>query len=100
MKGFFEQVFRYGFALSAPEAPFQSLLSGRSARLIVTMGMPAAAFRLVFGAHGVKSFERGILWITGVRPVRHTFLGGVNAKAGKKIARWLEAVERLGREAG
>lgn len=99
MKGFFEQVFRYGYALSEPQAPMLSLLTGRSARLIVTMGMPAAAFRLLFGAHGVKSFERGILWITGVRPVRHTFFGGVNGKADKKIAAWLKTVEQLGARA-
>lgn len=96
MKGFFEQVFRYGYALSEPEKPLISLLTGRSARLIVTMGMPATAFRLLFGAHGVKSFERGILWITGVRPARHTFFGGVSDKAAKKIPGWLKTVEALG----
>lgn len=99
MKGFFEQVFRYGFALSAPERPMESLLSGRSARLIVTMGMPATAFRLLFGAHGVKGFERGILWITGVKPVRHTFFGGAGDKAGKKVEGWIKTVERLGADA-
>lgn len=103
MKAFFEQVFRYGFALAEPDKPTQSLLTGRSARLIVTMGMPAAAFRLLFGAHGVKGFERGILWITGVRPARHTFFGGVGVvdhKADKKIAGWLKKVELLGASAG
>lgn len=99
MKGFFEQVFRYGFALSEPQRPMHSLLTGRSARLIVTMGMPATAFQLLFGAHGVKSFERGILWITGVTPVRHTFLGGVSPKAGKKIEGWLKSVEAMGARA-
>lgn len=96
MKAFFEQVFREGYTLAEPEAPLISLLSGRSARLIVTMGMPATAFRLLFGAHGVKAFERGVLWITGVRPVRHTFFGGVSDKAAKRIPGWLRKVESLG----
>ena len=99
MKGFFEQVFRYGFALSSPGEGIKGLLAGRSARIIVTMGMPAAAFRLLFGAHGVKSFEGGILWIAGIKPVRHTFLGGIGPKADKKIRGWLAAVEEMGRKA-
>ena len=100
MKAFFEQVFRYGFALASPEAPFPSLLSGRSARLIVTMGMPATAFRLLFGAHGVKSFERGVLWVTGVKPVRHTFIGGLGAARRGRIEAWLREIEQLGARAG
>lgn len=99
MKGFFEQVLRYGDALSDPHAPL-GLLSGRSARLIVTMGMPVAAFELLFGAHGVKSFERGILWLTGVKPVRHTLFGGVGDKAARKVPAWLKTVEQLGARAG
>jgi putative NADPH-quinone reductase len=92
LKGFFEQVFRYGFALSTERA-MKGLLKGKSARVIVTMGMPAPVFRWVFGAHGLMALERGIFWISGMGPIRHTILGSV--ETGPR-ARWLETVEGLG----
>ena len=43
LKGFFEQTFRYGFAFDlGGRGDAKKLLKGRSARIIVTMGMPAA----------------------------------------------------------
>lgn len=76
-KAFFEQLSRNEFALSASDKGWpKKNLAGRSARVAVTMGMPAAAFRLFLGAHGAKSFETGILGMSGVRPVRTTFVGG------------------------
>ena len=92
LKGFFEQVFRYGFALSA-DKPMKGLLKGRSVRVIVTMGMPAPVFRWIFGAYGLKAIERGIFWISGMGPIRHTILGGVD---GKPAPRALKTVEGLG----
>jgi len=43
LKGFFEQVFRPGFAMreSTSGHLWEKLLKGKSARIIVTMGMPA-----------------------------------------------------------
>lgn len=95
LKGFFEQVFRYGFAL--PEGGgLGGLLKGRSARIVVTMGMPALAYRLMFGAFGVRALERSVLNLSGVRPVRLTFLGGVGGAPSRVIAAWLDRMRRLG----
>ena len=99
-KTFCEQVFRYGFALPQPAAGGggrmpTGLLKGRSARIIVTMGMPALLYRLGFGAFGVRSFERGVLWLAGIRPIRRTLIGPVDGPA-KVRARWLRAVRKLG----
>lgn len=98
LKAFFEQVLRKGFALSSPQAAMSSLLSGKSARLIVTMGAPVSIFRLVLGGHGVASLARGLLWVTGVKPVRQTLFGRAHLDdpAGKR--RWLDQVEELGRQ--
>jgi putative NADPH-quinone reductase len=79
LKGFLEQLLRYGYALSAPGQPMKGLMKGRSVRVIITMGMPAPVFRWVFGAHGLKALERGALWICGFGPIRHTIIGGVGA---------------------
>jgi len=45
---------RYGYALDvdARTGRVRKLLKGRSARIIVTMGMPAAVYRLYFRESG------------------------------------------------
>lgn len=96
LKGFLEQVFRYGVALTAPGEPMQGLLKGRTARIVVTMGMPAAAFRLMFGGYGLKSLTRGLLWISGVSPIRSTVLGGVETASPGRRDAWLRKLESLG----
>lgn len=95
-KGFLEQVFRYGIALSPPGGPPRGLLSGKSARVVVTMGMPAPIFRWVFGAHGLKSLEKGVLWISGFKPIRHAIIGNVEGADPSARRRWLKAMERYG----
>ncbi|MFA6117940.1 MAG: NAD(P)H-dependent oxidoreductase [Sphingomonas sp.] len=78
LKAFLEQTLRPGFAIDPKGAGLNSgLLRGKSARLVVTMGMPAIFYRFYFGAHSVKSFERNILKLVGMKPVRHTLVGGV-----------------------
>jgi putative NADPH-quinone reductase len=69
-KGFLEQVARPGFAFKGDATnPFaQKGLKGKSARVVVTMGMPAVVYRWYFRAHSVKSLERNILGFVGVAP--------------------------------
>lgn len=45
LKGFFEQVFRPGFAIAKSDSGMlgKKLLKGKSARIVVTMGMPATS---------------------------------------------------------
>jgi putative NADPH-quinone reductase len=94
LKGFLEQVARPGFAVGEGKMP-KGLLAGRSARLIVTMGMPAFFYRFYFGAHSVKSFERNILKFVGIKPVEHTLIGNVEGDAEAR-ARWLQTLFELG----
>ncbi|MGA0604080.1 NAD(P)H-dependent oxidoreductase [Caulobacter sp. KR2-114] len=96
LKGFLEQVFRYGFAIPAPGTGSlgRGLLSGRSARLIVTMGMPAAVYALAFGAFGTRALERGLFRLCGFAPVRRTLFGAVDQPASRQ--RMLRRVRRLG----
>jgi putative NADPH-quinone reductase len=96
-KGFLEHVFRPGFAMEHRGGSFpKRLLAGRSARVVVTMGMPALVYRWYFGAHGLRGFERSILRLAGVRPVRES-LYGLTGASDKKRARWLEDMRRRGR---
>jgi len=78
LKAFLERVSCGGFAFDSGTAGNpKRALSRRSARLIVTMGMPAVAFRVIFGGYGERAFERGILRVSGVWPVRKTYFGAV-----------------------
>jgi len=98
LKAFFEQVFRYGFALTLPGTPYRGLLKGRTARVVVSMGMPATVFRFVFDAAGVKSLTRGILRTSGFSRVRSSLVGTVEASP-RAREDWLRRIERLGAEA-
>lgn len=96
LKGLLEQVFRYGVALSPPGKPMRGLLAGKTGRIVVTMGMPAPIFRMVFDAAGLKALSRGLLWICGVRPVATLVLGGVGAASAETRGRWVRKMEALG----
>jgi putative NADPH-quinone reductase len=98
LKAFLEQVFRYDFAFEpGPHGRYRKLLGGRSARIVVTMGMPALAYRWYFGAHGLKSLEQSILKFAGIRPVRETLFGGVEQANEARRARWISQLQALGR---
>ncbi|MCW3849624.1 NAD(P)H-dependent oxidoreductase [Sphingomonas sp. LB-2] len=94
LKAFLEQVARPGFALSPGTMP-KPMLKGRSARLVVTMGMPAFFYRFYFAAHSVKSFERNILKFVGIKPVEHTLIGNVEGDAETR-EKWLDTLLNLG----
>jgi putative NADPH-quinone reductase len=101
LKGFLEQVARPGFAFRREAgSPFgQKGLTGRSARVVVTMGMPALVYRFYFRAHSVKSLERNILGFVGISPIHETLIGQVDALDDAGRAKWLAAMARLGRHA-
>ena len=99
LKAFLEQVMRPGTAFAYPaegEGFAKSLLSGRSARLVVTMGMPATIYRLWFLSHGVAGMRRGILNFVGVRPVRESLFGMVANASNAKRAKWIGQMRVLG----
>jgi len=101
LKGFLEQVFRPGFAVGAARGDDRAggLLAGRSARVVVTMGMPAPVYRWFFGAHSLKSLTRNILRFSGIGPVRTSLFGMVEAGGAQRRARWLARMADLGRRA-
>lgn len=101
LKGFFEQVLRPGFAFAAAKRHGlpQKLLRGRSARIIVTMGMPALFYRWYFRAHSLKSLERNMLGFCGLKPVRACVIGMVESMTQAGRGNWLARVQKLGQQA-
>ncbi|MHB1215620.1 MAG: NAD(P)H-dependent oxidoreductase [Thiobacillus sp.] len=98
LKGFLEQVARPGFAFSGegnnPMA--KKGLTGRSARVVVTMGMPAMLYRWYFRAHSIKALERNILGFVGIAPVHETLIGMVGEMEPEHADKWLARLEKLG----
>lgn len=97
-RAFFEQLARGGFALQASKHGWpQGMLAGRSARVVVTMGMPAPAYRFLFGAHSVRGFETAVLALAGFKPIKETLFGTIGAAGPEARGRMLAKMEELGR---
>lgn len=103
-KGFLEHIFRPGFAMEYPrdragergETQFpRRLLAGRSARIVVTMGMPVLLYRWYFGAYGLRGLERSILHFAGIKPIRESLYGLAFADDMKR-ERWLLEMRKHG----
>ena len=75
LKGFFEQTFRPGFTGANDSHLGKKALSGRTARVVVTMGMPALVYRWYFRAYSLKSLQPNLLGMVGVAPVHVTLIG-------------------------
>jgi putative NADPH-quinone reductase len=99
LKAFFEQVFRPGFAMEPVDGgrKWVQLLKGKSAHIIVTMGMPALIYRWYYGAHGLKSLERNILKFTGVGPIKESLIGMVEESQAHRVS-WLEKMFIYGKK--
>lgn len=102
LKAFLEQTLRPGFAFAYPEdgkgLPTR-LLKGKSAHVIVTMGMPAFIYRWYFRAHGVKGLQRSVLSFCGFGPIKNSLIGMVEAADGSGREKWLAKMRAYG-EAG
>jgi putative NADPH-quinone reductase len=99
LKAFLEQVFRPGFAYVLGGRSWRGRLRGKSARIVVTLGMPVLVYRWYFGAHGLKGLERSILGFRGIGPIRESLFGMVETASATKRAKWLETMRRLGAQA-
>lgn len=99
LKAWLEQVLRSDFAFEIVEGgTWRKKLKGRSARIVVTMGMPAFVYRWYFGAHSLKSLERNILSFSGIAPIRESLIGSVEAKNDRRRKQWLERMRAYGRD--
>lgn len=100
LKGFLEQLFRPGFAISQETDKMpKKLLKGKSARIIITMGMPAFFYRWYFRAHSLKSLERNILKMCGIGPIKESLFGMVESVSDQKRNGWIAQMESCGAQA-
>ncbi|MBN9259555.1 MAG: NAD(P)H-dependent oxidoreductase [Hyphomicrobium sp.] len=99
-KGFLERVIQPDIFEPAKTGKFATPWKGKSARIVMTMGMPGFIYRWYFGAHALKMLKRNILGFLGVGPIRSTIHGSIEGVSGEKRAQWLADMEALGRAAG
>jgi putative NADPH-quinone reductase len=97
LKAFLEQVLRPGFAFEYQRKGMpKKLLKGKSARIVITMGMPASVYRWIYFAHSLRSLKRNILAFCGVAPIRSTLIGNVEGMTDEQRMEWLDEIRGLG----
>ena len=97
LKGFLERVLQPQLVESAKKNKFVQLLKGKSARVVITMGMPGFIYRWWFGAHALKMLKRNILAFMGVGPIRSVIYGNIEGAGDERRRKWLRDVEAMGR---
>ena len=99
LKGFIDRVFLPEFAFKYQEkSPFpEKLLSGRSARLIITMDTPPWYYNIIYKKPGHNSMKKSVLNFCGVKPVKITALGPIRKSNQIQRKKWLDKIEVLGK---
>lgn len=101
-KAFFEQAARSSFFVEEADGKAQwprKMMKGKSARLVVTMGMPGLVYKAWLDEGALRVLERGMLGLSGFGPIKHTILGGAGDLSDKKAERWMTRMRDLGSKA-
>ena len=100
LKGFIERVFlpEFAFKYRKNSLHWDKLLTGKTARLIVTMDTPKWYYRFVYKRPGHNAMKKGVLQFCGINPVKITTLSPVKKANKEKIERWLNKIEKLGQK--
>jgi putative NADPH-quinone reductase len=99
LKAWIEQVLRQGFAFTMDKHGWHASLNGKSARVIITMGMPGFAYKWYFLAHSLRSLDRNILKFCGIKPVRWSIFGNAEDPSGNAQRKFFETARKLGAQA-
>ena len=100
LKGFIDRVFLPGFSFKYREnSPlWDKLLTGKTARMIVTMDTPTWYYSLFMRNAGHRSMKKGILEFCGIQPVKITSFSKVKSSTEARRKSWLTQVEKLGNQ--
>ena len=77
LKGFFERILQPDLIKrqGTENAMNWRIFEKKSARIVMTMGMPVSIYRFWYGPHALKLLKRNILNFIGIKPVRETLIG-------------------------
>jgi NAD(P)H dehydrogenase (quinone) len=100
LKGFIDRVFLPGFAFEYQEkSPLpKQLLTGKTARLLVTTDTPNWYYSLIYRKPGHNSMKKSILGFCGIKPVKVSTFGPVRGSTDAQRKSWLASVQKLGKE--
>jgi putative NADPH-quinone reductase len=100
LKGFIDRTFLPSFAFKYRDksALWDKLLTGRSARLLVTMDSPPWYFKWVNHMPNHYQMKKTILEFCGIKPVRISSFGAVKGSTAQQKAQWLAQAKQLGRK--
>ncbi len=98
LKGLFDRAFVPDFAFKYREnSPmWDKLLTGKSARMIVTMDTPGWFYSLFYKNAGHNAVRVGVLEFSGFKPVKVSSFSPIKSSSEAKRAKWLAEVEKLG----
>jgi NAD(P)H dehydrogenase (quinone) len=98
LKGLFDRAFVPGFAFQYREnSPmWDKLLTGKSARMIVTMDTPGWFYSLIYKNTGHNAVKVGVLEFSGFKPVKISSFSPIKSSTEAKRLKWLKEVEQLG----
>lgn len=101
LKGFIERILQPDLIAreNTESAMNWNIFTGKSARIVMTMGMPVSIYRWWYRGHALKLLKRNILQFIGIAPVRDTLYGMIGTSKPAQRERWLAEVEALGRAA-
>ena len=103
LKGLFDRTFLPGRTFDTREKTplgFPSpLLSGRTARLIVTSDTPNWLMWLCYGNSLFRQVREQILGFVGIRPTRVTHFVGASHPGSDRVEHWLDTVKQIGTSA-
>jgi len=101
LKGFIERILQPDLIArqGTENAMNWNIFKNKTARIVMTMGMPVSIYRFWYRGHALKLLTRNILHFIGIRPVRNTLFGMSGTSKPETRDRWVREVEALGRKA-
>jgi len=98
LKGFIDRVFLKGFAYEFKDnKPIRKpLLTGKTARVMVTMDSPLWYYRWIIGAPGHKALKKATLEYCGIKPVRFTNFSPMKNTSIERRKTYLKKAYHLG----
>jgi putative NADPH-quinone reductase len=98
LKGFIERILQPDLIAreNTESAMNWRIFSNKSARIVMTMGMPVSVYRWYYRGHALKLLKRNILHFIGITPVRHTLYGMIGTSKPHQRERWLDEMRALG----
>ncbi len=96
LSSFFERLLQPELVEPLEKNTYVKPLDGKSARIIVTMKMPALVHRWFYGAYTIQVLRRNFLGFLGASPVRSNVIGSMDNLGDHGRVAWLKKIEDLG----